>query len=43
MPELPFDLNPLFKQPGEYRLQLFAGDVPLMERRLVVEKFEAPS
>ena len=25
-----------FPQPGEYRLQLFAGDEPLMERRLVV-------
>ncbi len=35
--EMPFQTPPLqFPEPGEYRLQLFCGDEPLMERRIVL-------
>ncbi len=35
--EMPFQTPPLtFPEPGEYRLQLFCGDEPLMERRMVL-------
>jgi len=29
-----------FPEPGEYRLQLFAGDAPLLERRLGISPEE---
>jgi len=32
--------NVTFPEPGEYRLQLFSGSTPLMERRLVLLKIE---
>ena len=32
--------NATFPGPGEYRLQLFSGSTPLMERRLVLVKLE---
>ena len=35
-------LNLVFPVPGEYRVQLFAADEPLMERRLLVLQPPAP-
>lgn len=32
--------NITFPRPGEYRVQLFAGDEFLLERRLIVQQFE---
>lgn len=34
--------NVTFKHPGEYRLQLFSGSEPLMERRFVVTNVKVP-
>jgi hypothetical protein len=32
--------NTTFRSPGEYRFQLFCGDSPLMERRLLVRQVQ---
>lgn len=32
--------NTTFRAPGEYRFQLFCGDTPLMERRLLVRQVQ---
>ena len=33
----------VFPEPGEYRIQTFAGDEPLLERRLIVVPFNRPT